>query len=122
MTGITFTNGVNFSSLIYAPNFDMWAVSLSVNPVASQPTGAAYSGRGIYDSRSQMIALEDGSIIQTQDTIVDILASEFPIPPEQNDIITIPTDSNGAPLGEFQVTNAWNNAGGEITLTLRKMV
>jgi hypothetical protein len=122
MPGSFAQTGVNFSLLVYSPNFDMWAVPLTVNPVASQPSAGAYPGRGIYDSRSQMIVLDDNSIIQTQDTIVDILAAEFPIPPQQNDIITIPKDCNGALLGDFQVTNSWNNGGGEITLTLRKMV
>jgi len=114
--------GVNFSVLIYAPNFDMWAVPITVNPVASQPGGASYAARGIYDTRQQLIALDDESLINVQSTILDIRTAEFPVPPLQGDIITIPFNSSGEPLGDFSVIDNDNNGGGEITLTLRKVV
>jgi hypothetical protein len=116
------TGGVNFSTLIYAPVFDQFAISITINPIVSQPAGAAFAARGIFDSRQQIVALDDGSVIETQDTICDILIAEFGVLPVQNDIVTIPTDSSGGVRGDYQITNTWDNGGGEMTLQLRKMV
>ena len=40
--------------------------------------------------------------------------------PQQDDHCTIPRDCNGAPKGEYQITDATSNGGGQTMLTIRK--
>jgi hypothetical protein len=113
---------VNFSTLVYMPNQDVFG-----RPVTFTSTlGNSYSGtnRGIYDSRTLNVLLEDGSIMSDQDTILDIRASEFSVLPVQGDIINIPPEPiSGLPeLGSFTITDVYHNGGGEITLTLKKFI
>ncbi|HVG51163.1 MAG TPA: hypothetical protein VM867_05975 [Xanthobacteraceae bacterium] len=114
---------VNFSSLVYLPNYDMFARPVTVTPLASQPGAPAYTNRGIYDTRPIDVQAEDGSIISDQQTILDVRDAEFTTVPEQLDRIFIPADVNGGPeLGLFEVTDTEANGGGETTLSLRKVV
>ena len=114
---------VNFSDLVYLPNFDMFARPITVTPLASQPGLPAYAARGIYDTRPIDVQAEDGSIISDQQTILDIREEEFGVLPEQLDRIHIPYDYNaGRDLGDFEVVNTETNGGGETTLVIRKIV
>lgn len=113
---------VNFSALIYEPVFDMFAVAVTFYPVASQPAGAGYSARGIFDTRSVDVIGEDGSLISDQKTILDIIENEFTVMPQQNDRVEIPFDCNDKPVGMMEVIDASSNGGGETTLTLKKFV
>jgi hypothetical protein len=114
---------VDFSTLVYLPNFDMFARPITVTPLASQPGLPAYTARGIYDTRPIDVQAEDGSIISDQQTILDILEVEFAVIPEQLDRIHIPADpAAGRDLGDFEVTNSETNGGGETTLVIRKVV
>jgi hypothetical protein len=112
---------LNFSELVYGPCQDLFG-----RPVTFTSTlGNSFSGlgRGIYDSRTLSVVLEDGSLMSDQQTILDIRESEFPVLPVQDDRINIPADPlSGLPaLGDFQVADLENNGGGEVTLTLRKI-
>jgi hypothetical protein len=111
---------VNFSTLIYKPAFDMFAVPLTVIPLASQQGLAGYATRGIFDTVALNVIAEDGSIYSDQKTILDIRESEFSVLPLQGDHVVIPEDCNGQPLGEFEVIDTATNGGGETTLTLRR--
>jgi hypothetical protein len=110
--------GVNFSLMIYEPNQDVFSVDVDFNPVVSGGTG--YVGRGIFATRSLMVQSEAGSLYSDQETILDILESEFPVLPMQGDRLTIPKDCNGVNQGEWEVIDKSTNGGGETTLVLRK--
>jgi hypothetical protein len=113
--------GVNFSTLVKLPCQDMFSVPITVDPIASRPGEAAFAARGIFNTGATDVGLEDGSIFSDQHTILDVRDAEFgEVPPIQGDRITIPVDSNGAPLGEFEVQDASKDGGGQTTLTLRK--
>jgi hypothetical protein len=88
--------------------------------------GNSFSGpaRGIYDSRTLNVVMEDGSIFSDQQTILDIRTDEFATLPIQQDRINIPVDPvSGLPaLGDFEITNVFHNGGGEITLELKQIV
>lgn len=112
---------INFSTLVYLPNYDIWARAITVTPLASQPGQPAYSARGIFDTESTDVLAEDGSIISQQKTILDIREVEFAVLPQQFDRIDIPPAEQG-PGGSFEVTDASSNGGGETTLELRKVV
>ena len=111
--------GVNFSTLVYGPAFDMFARPVTFYPYASHPSGSAFVGRGIYDTRKLDVVGLDGAIFADQQTILDIREVEFAVLPQQNDRLTIDAADNGPALGEFEVTNASSNGGGEMTLILR---
>jgi hypothetical protein len=115
---------VNFSTLVYLPNFDMFARPITVVPLASQPGVPSYSARGIFDTRPIDVQAEDGSIVSDQQTILDVLDAEFLVLPDQLDQIMIPDDPGGGipNLGTYEVTNVEANGGGETTLVIRKVM
>jgi hypothetical protein len=114
---------VNFSTLVYLPNFDMFARPIAVTPLASQPGLPGYTARGIYDTRPIDVQAEDGSIVSDQQTILDVRDVEFGVIPEQLDQIEIPFDPDGGPdLGTFEVVLTESNGGGETTLVIRKVI
>lgn len=113
---------VNFSTLLYGPCQDMYSVPVTFTPVASQPGAPAYSARGIYTTDPIDVEMEDESVFSDQRTILDIRDAEFAVLPQQRDLVNIPLDCNGAPLGDFEILDADSNGGGETTLTLRRIV
>jgi hypothetical protein len=113
---------VNMSTMVYQRCQDLFG-----RPVTFTSTlGNSYSGsaRGIYDTEELNVLLEDGSIMSDQKTILDIRAAEFGSLPVQGDIVDIPYDSFSElpDLGSFVVLDTDDNGGGEITLTLRKLL
>jgi hypothetical protein len=111
---------VNFSTMVKLPCQDMFAVPITVTPIASQPGEPAYSRRGIFNTGAVDVAMTDGSVFSDQQTILDVRDVEFAVVPMQGDLINIPFDCNGAPLGTFEVTDADKDGGGQTTLSLRK--
>lgn len=114
--------GVNFSTLVYGPCFDLFARPVTFYPYASQPAGASYAGRGIYDTRALDVQGLDGSIYSDQQTILDIREVEFAVLPLQGDHVTIGPADAGPDLGEFEIIDVSTNGGGETTCVLRKWV
>jgi hypothetical protein len=110
--------GIDFSSLVYLPAQDTFSVDCTFVPLI----GTSYPGRGIYDTRTIQIGGDDGSVISDQQTIFDIRTAEFSALPQQGDHVIIPVDCNDEPLGEFEITDAWTNGGGEMTLALKKWI
>lgn len=114
---------INFSTLVYLPNYDTFARSITVTPLASQPGVPPYIARGIFDTRPIDVQAEDGSIVSDQQTILDIREAEFTVLPVQLDRIHIPVDADAGPdLGEFEIMGTESNGGGETTLIIRKIV
>jgi hypothetical protein len=116
---------VNFSTEVYAPNFNYWSRPITVTPLASAPGAPAYSARGIYDTNERMIVGLDGSsIVSDQQTELDLLEADFIgsgiALPIQGDQIDIPDDGGVPAEGLFEVVDSSNNGGGETTLIIRK--
>jgi hypothetical protein len=117
--------GVNFSTMIYAPNFIQWARPITFYPVVSSPSTASYAGRGIFHDGRLDVVLEDGSLYVNQETSIDILEADFaaaglPLP-QQQDRLNIPQDGLGGMIaeGDFEVISVSRNGGGETNLVLR---
>ena len=87
---------VDFSTLVYLPNFDMFARPITITPIASLPGAPAYPARGIFDTRAVDVQA-DGSIVSDQQTIFDIRDDEFGVIPEQFDQVYIRPTSRPAP-------------------------
>jgi hypothetical protein len=112
--------GVDFGSLVYAPNFEVWGRPVTITPLASQPTAPAYSARGIFDTEDYEVPMEDGTIFSDQKPILDIVEAEFPVLPRKGDRIDIADDAEGPGPGSYVVVDASSN-GVETTLNLRKL-
>jgi hypothetical protein len=112
--------GIDYSTSIYLPNYNLYARAIVVTPIASQPNVAAYSNRGIYNTEKLDVAAEDGSIVTEHRTYIDVREIEFDVVPIQGDQVFIPADRGAmGELGNFEVIDAWHNGGGETTLQLR---
>ena len=117
--------GVDFSTLVYGPCQDVFGRAVTFYPDVSQPGASSYAARAIYDSRTLNVIAENGSIFGDQDTIIDIRDHEFAVMPVQNDHVYIgpePPPSAMPVPGMFQISNVWNNGGGETTLQLKRVV
>jgi hypothetical protein len=112
---------IAFSLEVYLKTQDMFSVGCTITPIKSNPTGPAYGNRGIYSTRPIDIVGLDGSIVSDQQSIFDIRELEYTILPMRGDMITIPADCNGVPLGDFEVMDADTNGGGETTLSIRRI-
>jgi hypothetical protein len=116
---------INFGSALYVFCFDTLARPITVTPVSSNPTAAAYSDmRGIYDTTgAEIIGLDGQSLISDQKPILDILEDEFinagHTIPQQGDVINIPEYQGLRSLGDWEVTDKSENGGGEVTLNIR---
>lgn len=115
---------LNFSTLVYLPNFEVFSRPILVIPLASQPGLPGYVNRGIYGTRPIDVQAEDGSIVSDQQTILDIRDEEFGVIPDQLDRINIPPDPNAGNIGvgDYEVVLTESNGGGETTLVIRKIV
>jgi hypothetical protein len=111
---------INMSTLVYGPCQEVFGRPVNF----SSTLGNSFSGanRGIYDSRTLNVLLEDGSILSDQQTILDIRTSEFGVLPVQGDVIDIPPEPiSGLPaLGTYEITDVFHNGGGEVTLSLKR--
>lgn len=113
---------INMSTNLYDPCQDTFG-----RPVTFvSKTGNSYSGqgRGIYETDKYDVVTEDNVAMSDQFTFLDIRAAEFSVLPAQEDTLTIPAEPIvGLPAeGDFQVVDLDDNGGGEITLTLRKIM
>jgi hypothetical protein len=112
---------VDFSTVVYLPGYDLFARSITIYPVQSQPLSSPYFARGILDTRGTAIQTDAGMVVMSdQETILDIRENEFCIVPVQGDLIDIPSEGNIPEAGRYEITDAAWNGGGEITLTIRK--
>jgi hypothetical protein len=111
---------INFSVEVYRICQEAFSVPFTCHPIYSQPGGASWEGRGIFDTDEQDVVAEDGSMFVDQQTILDVRIAECVVLPHQKDRIVIPLDCNGKPLGEFEVVSTTDNGGGELTIVLRE--
>jgi hypothetical protein len=108
---------IDHSTLVYLPAYDAFARPVTFTGSA-QPSGA----RGIYDTVPIDVAAEDGSIFSDQRTVLDIREAEFTVLPKQGDTVDIPAVGSIVAAGSFMVVESDSNGGGEMTLTLRRLV
>jgi len=80
---------IDFDALVLAPGQGIFAIPVTINPVASQRGVAPYPARGVFASRSLPIAVEDGAMLSDQQTTLGIRFADFPAPPAANDRITL---------------------------------
>jgi hypothetical protein len=113
---------INFSTMVYFPAMNTFAVPLTIYPSMSRPGVGPLDGRGILSTQELPIMAEDGSIITSKKTILDILMVEWDVLPQQSDQVLIPYDCNGEPRGLYEILSRSENGGGQMTFELREMV
>jgi hypothetical protein len=115
---------VNFSTLVYLPCFDLFARKIVVTPVASQPGLPPFENRAIYDTRAIDLAALDGSIVDEQETFLDLLEAEWPRMVDPLDQIYIPPDPDAGNIGvgTYDVTSVDTNGGGLTTIVIRRIM
>ena len=111
---------LDFASLVYTPNYDVFARVIHILPVGSQPGEPTYQARGIYHTKETDVMGENDTIVSDQQTLLDILEPEFAVLPAQFDRITIPAEGAIRAEGTFEVVDTSTNGGGETTLKLRR--
>jgi hypothetical protein len=116
---------VDFSSVLYLQCQDQFARDVTITPIASAPGHGAYVIRGIFSTRPVEVQTELGmAVLPDRETILDIRDNEFfdggLALPVQGDLINIPSEGAIPAEGDWEVTDAVNNGGGETTLTIRK--
>ena len=115
---------IDFSLTNYLPCQDVFGRSIVITPVASQPGAPAYTQRGIVSTRPLMVETAAGmAVLSDQETICDIREREFAVTPQQGDLLEVP-EENGITdmVGSYEITDASWNGGGEVTLSIRKLV
>lgn len=114
---------VNYSTMVYSPSFDVFARSITITPLMSQPNNVApYIGRGIYSSQPIDIPAEAATVFSDAATVVDIIEVEFAVLPIQGDLVSIDAYGDLPAIGDFEVADTRSNGGGETTLVLRRQV
>jgi hypothetical protein len=119
--------GLDYSGLMYAPVYDVLARQILVTPLVSAPTAGSYDVRGIYDTDEvDIVGLDGNSIISDQKTELYVLEDDFInaglATPLAGDRIDIPADGSVRARGAFEVVDVVNSGGGEMTLTIQKLV
>jgi len=120
---------VSFSTLLYSHCFDMYARTMTVTPLASNPGAPAYTGmRAIYNSGPLTITDEEGivtAVIEDHETIIDIRTIEFDDGGfailQQGDLVHFDADTDIVG-GDFKITEGPEyNSGGQATYYIQKL-
>jgi hypothetical protein len=119
----------DLSALVLAPNLDIFAVDVTVDPVRSQPGALPFQARGIFKSEPYEIVLPDGSVIANVKTTLGIRGDDetpdgtpmWPALPQRGDGVRL-LDKNSQPQidGFYWVADRVGDGQGGHTLTLRK--
>lgn len=114
---------IDYGQMVYSPTFDVFARTVTITPLKSQPNSpAAYTARGIYSSQPIDVPLEESTVFSDSAVVLDIIESEFSVLPVQGDLVSVPSSGDIAGAGDFEVADSRTNGGGETTLVLRRQV
>ena len=80
---------LNLTAVVLGSSLPLFAKTIVVDPLASQPGQIPYAARGAWKSRPVDIVTEDNSVIVSAVQTVLIRLAEFTVPPRQKDRITI---------------------------------
>ena len=79
---------IDFNALVLGPATNVFAISIRVSPLVTQPGAPAYDARGVYSSTALDVVMGDDTIFSDQQTKLGIRLSEFPTPPpDRGDLI-----------------------------------
>lgn len=115
---------IDFSLVVYLQCQDTFSRPVVFTPLVSQPGAPAYTLRGIINTRPLMVETAVGmAVLSDQETILDIREREFAVTPKQGDLVEVPVEGGITDMvGSYEVTDAAWNGGGEVTLSIRKLV
>jgi hypothetical protein len=105
---------IDFDALVLAPNMDVFAQDVSIDPRASQPFVPPYQARGIWIERPVDVELADGRILSSAEKILGVRCAEFGTVPCQGDVVT-----RGAVV--FMIEDVDYDGQGGAMLTLKEI-
>jgi hypothetical protein len=111
---------IDFDALVLKPATDVFAISVSITPLVTQPGAPAYPVRGVYSSSKLDVVMQDETIFSDQQTKLEIRKAEFPDPPpDRGDLVEI-TQSNHPAFGQrYWIGDQDLDGQGGISLLLR---
>lgn len=110
---------IDFSALVLSPCMAVFARPITVDPIASVPDAPPYLAEGIWTSRPVDIAMEDGSIMSSQNHTLGIKADAFAVPIIQGDRVTIDAYMSLPRIGVCLVDDVDDDGQGGSVLTLK---
>lgn len=80
---------IDFSALVLGPCQDVFGVSITIDPLKSQPSVPPYDARGIWTVKDVDVIMEDGTVLASKSYEIGVRLSEYPIPPVKTDQVTV---------------------------------
>lgn len=110
---------IDFDALVLTTCQNTFARPIVVTPTKSQPNAAPYNARGIWTARPVEIAMEDSSVMISQDLTLGIRRAEFAIMVEQGDTIEIPAAGSMPRVGVCAIDKINRDGQGDVELALK---
>lgn len=80
---------VDFDKTVLASCMDAFAITVTIDPIASQPGEPAYSARGVFDRPYEQVITAEGHSQTSTQPVLGIRLSEFAVPPAKKDKVTV---------------------------------
>lgn len=80
---------IDFSGLVLGPAMATFAIPITVSPIVSQPTAAAYAAQGVWTVQDVDILLEDGSTLASKSYWLGIKLADYAVVPIKGDGVTV---------------------------------
>lgn len=109
---------IDFDALVLGPSQAVFGRPIVVTPTASQPGSPAYPARAIWSSKAIDVAMDDNSILSSQQHTLDIRCSEFAVQPAQGDRIDMPA-SGSLPAISFVIEDGDDDGQGGTALSVK---
>ena len=78
---------MDFEGLVLHPATNVFAITIRVTPLVTQPGAPPYDARGVYSSSPVDVMMGNDTIFSDQSTKLGIRLREFAVPPDRGDLI-----------------------------------
>ena len=110
---------IDFEALVLGPCQDAFSRPVTVTPLASQPGQPAYQARGIWRAPQANVALEDGSVMNSQDLILGMKRGDMTVPVLEGDQIEIDTYLSLPRIGVCLIDRINKDGIGDMQIVLK---
>jgi hypothetical protein len=125
---------INFDQLLVLPGQNIFSQPLTITPTVSQSATlnhpvVPYAGRGVWSSTIEAVTLEDGSKLTTRTLSISIRLSEYAVPPQQGDTVSLVSDTTsffaGIAIGttvSFVIDDLFFKGDGSVLIILKRVI
>jgi len=110
---------IDFDALVLNPATNIFAITIRVTPLVTQPGVPAYDARGVYNKRDMDVEMQDGTIFSDHEVSIGIRLWDFAVPPDQGDMIEIIDQRHPARGQRYWVGDSDEDGQGGAMLLLR---